>query len=119
LLDRLCKLAEFVRGLGKCQAPNIDGGGQTNGMREAHPRSLTTLVNQHFGMTFYEFVNHYRVLETKAKLADPAFAGITVQRIFEEAGFNSKSTFNTFFRKTTGKTPSEFRRFAQVSEAAG
>jgi AraC-like DNA-binding protein len=83
------------------------------------PRSLTTLVNQHFGMTFYEFVNHYRVLETKAKLADPAFADVTVQRIFEDAGFNSKSTFNTFFKKATGKTPSEFRRFAQVSEEAG
>jgi AraC-like DNA-binding protein len=79
------------------------------------PRSLTTLVNQHFGMTFYEFVNHYRIQEAKAKLADPANANVTVQRIFEDAGFNSKSTFNTFFKKETGSTPSEFRRVARLS----
>ena len=79
------------------------------------PRSLTTLINGHFGMTFYEFVNRYRVLEASEKLADPANADVTVQRIFEDAGFNSKSTFNTLFKKATGKTPSEYRRQATPS----
>lgn len=99
------------------QDPDLNREGLADSM-DMSPRSLTTLINGHFGMTFYEFVNRYRVLETSEKLADPANADLTVQRIFEDAGFNSKSTFNTLFKKATGKTPSEFRRQAQTSAPA-
>ncbi len=79
------------------------------------PRSLTTIINGHFGLTFYEFVNQYRVREAMARLGDTGNAHLTVQRVFEDAGFNSKSTFNTLFKKATGKTPSEYRRQATLS----
>jgi AraC-like DNA-binding protein len=79
------------------------------------PRSLSSLVNGHFGMTFYEFVNEYRVREAKERLANAANANLTIQRVFELAGFNSKSTFNTLFKQATGMTPSEYRRTARLS----
>lgn len=82
------------------------------------PRSLSALINGHYGLTFYEFVNQYRVREATERLADTSNAGLTVQRIFEDAGFNSKSTFNTLFKKATGKTPSEFRRQRTASARA-
>jgi AraC-like DNA-binding protein len=34
----------------------------------------------------------------------------TISDIFLAVGFNSKSVFNTFFKKNVGLTPSEFRK---------
>ena len=62
------------------------------------------------GKNFYDFVNHYRVQEAKEQLGNPALSQKTIQRVFEDVGFNSKSTFNTIFKKVTGQTPSEYRR---------
>jgi AraC-like DNA-binding protein len=35
---------------------------------------------------------------------------LTVLEAMYEAGFNSKSSFNTAFKKETGQTPTEFRK---------
>ncbi|HEY5676269.1 MAG TPA: helix-turn-helix domain-containing protein, partial [Myxococcales bacterium] len=45
-----------------------------------------------------------------AALADPAQRQRGVLDLALEAGFNSKSTLNSFFKRHTGLTPSEFRR---------
>jgi AraC-like DNA-binding protein len=37
----------------------------------------------------------------------------SIQRVFEDSGFNSKTTFNTLFKKHTGQTPSEYRKAVQ------
>ena len=60
-------------------------------------------------MNFYEFINHYRIEEAKAMLAESC-QGKTITDIYTAAGFNSKSVFNTFFKKHVGMTPSEYRR---------
>lgn len=73
-------------------------------------RSLSALINGHHEQNFYDFVNDYRVRDVQRQLADPRLKSKTIQRIFEDAGFNSKSTFNTYFKKVTGKTPSEYRK---------
>lgn len=74
------------------------------------PRSLSRLINGHFGKNFYDFVNHYRVLDARRQLEDGQLADKSIQRVFEDAGFNSKSTFNTLFKKATGCTPTAYRR---------
>ncbi|NQY11810.1 MAG: AraC family transcriptional regulator [Flavobacteriales bacterium] len=38
---------------------------------------------------------------------------LTLLALALECGFNSKTTFNTFFKKATGQTPSEY--YKQVS----
>ena len=52
-------------------------------------------------------VAEYRVGEAKKLLKDQP--NIKVEEIAEQVGYNSKSSFNTVFKKLTGSTPSEFR----------
>ena len=73
-------------------------------------RTVSTIINRHFQCNFFEFVNGYRIEEAKRRLADPTCAGQTVMDIMLESGFNTKATFNAFFKKLTGMTPSEYRR---------
>ncbi len=73
------------------------------------PQHLSMLLNVRFRQNFYNFVNAYRVEEVKRKLADPACTHGNILSIAFGAGFNSKSTFNTMFKKFTGKTPKQFR----------
>lgn len=70
---------------------------------------LSRLINEGFKQNFYDFVNSYRVEEAKRKLSDPLFSPYTILAIAEESGFNSKSAFNSAFRKFAGMTPREFR----------
>lgn len=77
-------------------------------------KDLSRHLNQVLGRNFYEFVNGYRITEVKRRLADPE-EDKTVLDIMYEAGFNSKSVFNTLFRKSTGMTPTRFRQDARSS----
>lgn len=80
------------------------------------PRELSRLLNQGFGLNFFEFISGYRLEEAKARLADPA-ATDSILTVMYESGFNSKSVFNTLFRKATGMTPSQYR--TQHRQAGG
>ena len=72
-------------------------------------RTLSNAINRHFDQNFFEFVNHYRVEEAKTLLADPEQKGKTMIDVMADCGFNSKATFNTFFKKVVGSTPSQYR----------
>ncbi len=73
-------------------------------------REVSRLINDVEGMHFFDFVNHYRTQSAADLLIDPAWADRSVLEIAYEAGFNSKSSFNTAFRKHQGVTPSSIRR---------
>lgn len=70
---------------------------------------VSQVINNNMGKNFYELVNGYRVEEAKRLLRDPNSSNYTILSIGFEAGFNSKTTFNTVFKKFTGKTPTEYR----------
>ncbi len=72
-------------------------------------RTLSRVLNHHFGKNFFEFVNNYRVDEAKKLLLDPAKKDKNILELMGEAGFTSKSTFNAIFKKHVGKTPSQYR----------
>ncbi len=72
-------------------------------------RTLSTIINRHFKRNFFEFINHYRTEEAKQLLADPSHQDQTVMKIMLDAGFNTKATFNTCFKKLVGLTPSQYR----------
>lgn len=81
------------------------------------PRTVSSLLNGYYQKNFYDFINYYRVMDSQQQLSDASNNKKTVQRIFEDAGFNSKSTFNTLFKKTTGTTPSEYRKESQTGQS--
>lgn len=70
---------------------------------------LSRVINEQLGVNFFDFVNRYRVEEVKLRITDPKFNYLSILGIAFESGFNTKSTFNRVFKKTTGLTPKEFR----------
>jgi AraC-like DNA-binding protein len=77
---------------------------------ELSPRQVSSVINRCLGRNFLEFVNSYRVEEAKRILAEPANSDDAVLDIASKSGFNSKATFNRFFKKFVGVTPTEYRR---------
>ncbi|AFL79865.1 DNA-binding domain-containing protein, AraC-type [Aequorivita sublithincola DSM 14238] len=75
-----------------------------------NPRDLSILINQRLNQHFFDFVNEYRIKEAMDILSDSSKKEFTILEILYEVGFNSKSSFNTAFKKHTGKTPTEFRK---------
>ncbi len=71
---------------------------------------LSQLINEKLGVHFIDFINGYRIKETKEKLADPKLIHFTILSIAYDVGFNAKSTFYAVFKKQTGQTPSEYRK---------
>lgn len=110
--NQVDRLEELMTRVKLFQDPNLDLEGLADSM-DMSARSLSQLINGHHQCNFYDFVNAYRIEEAKRLLSDTRNAGKSIQRIFEEAGFNSKSTFNTLFKKATGLTPTAFREQAK------
>ena len=77
----------------------------------ATPRDLSEAINGEGGVTFYDFVNSYRVAAATQLLLDEP--GEKVLSVAYKVGFNSKSTFNKAFKAETGQSPSEFRKAQQ------
>ena len=73
------------------------------------PHHLSQIINERLGQSFSDFINSYRVEEAKRRLQDPAFKHLSLLGIAIDVGFNSKSSFNSVFKKHTNLTPSEFR----------
>jgi AraC-like DNA-binding protein len=74
------------------------------------PRQLSQVINRHFKQNFFEFINCYRIEESKLLLSDKANTKLTMLDIMYQAGFNSKATFNTFFKKMVGLTPTQYKK---------
>jgi len=72
-------------------------------------KDLSQIINESLQKNFYDFINSYRIEEAKKMLADEDNEKKTVLEILYAVGFNSKSAFNTAFKKHTGITPTEFR----------
>jgi AraC-like DNA-binding protein len=73
-------------------------------------KHLSQVINQSFNKNFFDFINNYRIQEVQQILKESRDDKLTVLEAMYEAGFNSKSSFNTAFKKETGRTPSEFRK---------
>ena len=76
------------------------------------PHHLSQTINEQLNQSFIDFINAYRIEEAKRMLVDPAKKHYSILAVSEEVGFNSKSAFNTAFKKHANTTPSEFRKIA-------
>ncbi len=75
-----------------------------------NPSYLSQLVNEELECSFTDFVNSYRIDETKRMLTDKKYDHLCLLGIAMEAGFNTKNTFTRVFKRHTGQTPSYFRK---------
>ena len=74
---------------------------------------LRALINQRLGYrNFSAFLNHHRVAEAKAMLADPAHVDLPILTIAMDLGYGSLAPFNRAFREDVGQAPSDYRRAA-------
>ena len=72
-------------------------------------RDLSILINHHIDQHFFDFVNEYRIQKAMHILKDQSKSQLTILEILYEVGFNSKSSFNTSFKKYTNLTPTVYR----------
>ena len=76
----------------------------------AAPKKISQVINESFGQTFFDLINTNRIEEAKRIMRDSTDPKLTVLEIMYRSGFNSKSSFNSIFRKKTGLTPGEFKK---------
>lgn len=67
---------------------------------------ISETLSQFLHTKFFQFVNGFRIEEAKASLQD---RDKLIINIAFDVGFNSKSTFNTAFKKIVGYSPSAYR----------
>jgi AraC-like DNA-binding protein len=73
-------------------------------------RALSEVINNKLKQNFYDFINSYRIHESKKLLSEKTERLKTILEVLYEVGYNSKSSFNSAFKKFTGMTPTEYRK---------
>jgi AraC-like DNA-binding protein len=68
---------------------------------------LSQIINQHFKVSFFDFINQYRTNEAKKTIKNNPEQPL-IQVAFD-AGFNNKTSFVNSFKKFEKTTPSKFR----------
>ncbi len=74
------------------------------------PHQLSRILNNRLNKNFADFINTYRIEEVKRVLRDAKSADRKLLSIAFDVGFNTKTAFNTAFKKYTNTTPSEYRK---------
>ena len=70
---------------------------------------LSQLITASTDSNFTSLINNYRVADVKRMLLNTDFDKYSIVAIGLEAGFKSKSSFYSVFKKKTGYTPNEFK----------
>ena len=66
------------------------------------------VINENLNQNFFEFLATHRILAAKEILVNEPY--LKIEEVAERVGYNSKSSFNTAFKKIAGITPSEYRQ---------
>lgn len=73
-------------------------------------RDISQVINQFLNKNFYDYTNSYRINEAKRHLSNKEHPKETILEILYKSGFNSKSSFNTAFKKHSGLTPTQYKQ---------
>lgn len=109
--EELMKIKELLEELMNKQKPYLDS--ELNLIKLSELLSVSThhlsyVINTGFGKNFFQYVNEYRI-EYAKKLLKETDSKLSILGIAYESGFNSKTSFNTTFKKLTHQTPSEYK----------
>jgi AraC-like DNA-binding protein len=67
---------------------------------------LSQVINQEYGKNINSYINEYRIKEVQCCMINGEHKTLTIEGIASKAGFKTRATFNTAFKKVTGITPS-------------
>jgi AraC-like DNA-binding protein len=71
---------------------------------------VSQVINEKLNKSFFELLAYYRVEHAKKLIQGDKNSKLTVEELAELVGYNSKSSFNSAFKKYSSKTPSEYRK---------
>ncbi len=71
------------------------------------PKHLSQVIKDFSSKTALDFIEEYVIAEAKSMLLSTM---LSVQQISDELNFPSQSVFGKYFKRVTGKSPSEYRR---------
>jgi len=71
---------------------------------------LSQVINSGFGMSFFDYLNRYRIEHARELLARPGGQGDAILNVAFTVGFNSNSAFYAAFKKYVGQTPAQYRQ---------
>lgn len=78
-------------------------------------KELSRLINECGKVNFYQFINEYRIKKFKQLVRSSNAHYFTLLGLATEAGFSSKSTFYTVFKKLVGMTPKQYEKSIKKS----
>jgi len=88
-------------------------------MVNIQPYLLGRFINSRLDKNFMTYINEFRIQEVISMFSNTEFDNKTILEISLLAGFKSKSAFNSFFKKSTGKTPLEYRKTLRSEKNRG
>ena len=68
---------------------------------------MSQVINEHFNISFFDYINQYRIDEAKELLLDNS-DDLNITQVAYSVGFNNRVSFYKAFKKFTGTTPSDF-----------
>jgi AraC-like DNA-binding protein len=71
---------------------------------------LSQVINAGFGMSFFDYINRFRIQFARDLLERPDSQGDAILNIAFMVGFNSNSAFYSAFKKYVNQTPAQYRR---------
>ena len=71
---------------------------------------LSQVINSGFGMSFFDYLNQYRIESAREILTELDGRRGAVLDVAFTVGFNSNSAFYAAFKKCVGETPAQYRR---------
>jgi AraC-like DNA-binding protein len=84
---------------------------------DTHPNYLSQVINEREKKNFFDYINTLRIQEFIHVVSEPGNEKFTLLAIAFDCGFNSKSSFNKYFKKVTGLSPSEYLQRQNLKQA--
>ena len=80
------------------------------GALKVSEKTISQTINHIIGTNFSDYINSYRIEYARLKLELDIERLLSIKEIMYDVGFNSRSVFNSAFKKKTGLTPSEYQK---------
>ena len=84
-------------------------------MINASRNHTSQIINEYYNLSFFDFINKYRIEEAKNLLANQKNNNLTITEIAFESGFNNRASFYKAFKKFTNQSPTIYLKHLVAS----